>query len=123
MQERGKTKPQKKKHLPREEKLKNKKKHVKAVFVRGEEGVQWRSCCHGIRPETSGSTLGSPSEMLDMSTLAHVTAEELYQFVQQRLIGIDGESFTHAKHAVPKGILHEIFPDNNRLEEPESRTR
>jgi hypothetical protein len=42
--------------------------------------------------------------------------------VQQRLIGIDGESFTHAKHALPKGIFHEIFPDNNRLEEPESRT-
>jgi hypothetical protein len=55
--------------------------------------------------------------MLDMSALAHVTAKELYQLVQPRLIGIDGESFTHAKHALPKRILHEIFPDNNRLEE------
>lgn len=84
--------------------------------------MQGRSCCHGIRPETSGSTLGSPSKVLDISALVHVTAEELYQFVQRRLIGIDGESFTHAKHVVPKGILHEIFPDTNRLEEPESRT-
>jgi hypothetical protein len=74
-----------------------------------------------LGPRPLGSTEQN-AFLLDMSALVHVTAEELYQIVQRRLIGIDGASFTHAKHALPKGILHEILPDNNRLEEPESRT-
>jgi hypothetical protein len=75
MQERGKTKPPQKKHLPRQDNF-LKKKHVKGVCVCVCGG---RSCCHGMRPETAVSTLGSPSKMLDMSALAHVTAKELYQ--------------------------------------------
>jgi hypothetical protein len=96
MQERGKKKPPKKKASPTWGEIKKIKN-------------MWRLCMGG-GPETAGSTLGSPSKMLDMSALAHVTVEELYWFVQRRLIEIDGESFTHAKHALPKGILHEIFP-------------
>jgi hypothetical protein len=50
--------------------------------------------------------------MLDMSAMAPCNGRGALSNVQRRLIGIDGGSFTHAKHAFPKGILHEIFLDN-----------